>query len=135
MQKRDVAVLILRQAGKILLEKRGGTEKRFPNTWGLFGGGLEKNETALQAITREMQEELGYGLNNPRLLFTYPFTLPEYGEDGVVYVFEDEVDGASPLSLNQNWHSPDKILEGKDFEMHSVYRGIIAKAEKQSIII
>lgn len=39
---------------KILLEKR-----RDCDLWGLVGGGVKKRETPLQAITREVYEELG----------------------------------------------------------------------------
>ena len=40
--------------GKLLLEKR-----RDCNMWGLVGGGVKRRETALQAICREIYEELG----------------------------------------------------------------------------
>ena len=40
--------------GKLLLEKR-----RDSDTWGLVGGGVKKSETELQAIVREIWEELG----------------------------------------------------------------------------
>lgn len=39
---------------KILLEKRSDCD-----LWGLVGGGVKKQETPLQAITREVYEELG----------------------------------------------------------------------------
>lgn len=41
--------------GKLLLEKR-----RDSDTWGLVGGGVKNAETALQAIVREIHEELGW---------------------------------------------------------------------------
>lgn len=40
--------------GKILLEKRADCD-----LWGLVGGGVKRKETTLQAITREIWEELG----------------------------------------------------------------------------
>ncbi len=40
--------------GKLLLEKRSDCD-----LWGLVGGGIKRNETPLQAITREIWEELG----------------------------------------------------------------------------
>jgi len=39
--------------GRILLEKR-----RDSDVWGLIGGGVKKNETELQAMVREVREEL-----------------------------------------------------------------------------
>lgn len=40
--------------GKLLLEKRSDCD-----IWGLVGGGVKRKETPLQAITREIWEELG----------------------------------------------------------------------------
>ena len=40
--------------GKLLLEKRADCD-----LWGLIGGGVKRRETTLQAITREIWEELG----------------------------------------------------------------------------
>ncbi len=51
------ANVILTCRGKLLLERR-----RDSNTWGLVGGGVKKKETAQDAITREIQEELGLRL-------------------------------------------------------------------------
>lgn len=40
--------------GKLLLEKRSDCD-----LWGLVGGGVKRKETTLQAIAREIREELG----------------------------------------------------------------------------
>lgn len=40
--------------GKLLLEKR-----RDSNVWGLIGGGVKNHETEVQAMAREVREELG----------------------------------------------------------------------------
>lgn len=65
--------------GKLLLEKR-----RDSNTWGLVGGGVKKTETELQAIAREIYEELG--LRIPKEKFT---KLAVYGEPGRIAAFRD----------------------------------------------
>lgn len=65
--------------GKILLEKR-----RDCDIWGLIGGGVKKQETSLQAITREIYEELG--LRIPKDKFQ---KLAVYGEPGRIAAYQD----------------------------------------------
>lgn len=65
--------------GKILLEKR-----RDCDIWGLVGGGVKKQETPLQAITREIYEELG--LRIPKEKFQ---KLAVYGEPGRIAAYQD----------------------------------------------
>ena len=70
---------IITCSGKILLEKR-----RDSDTWGLVGGGVKKQETELQAITREIYEELG--LRIPKEQFR---KLAVYGEPGRIAAYQD----------------------------------------------
>ena len=65
--------------GKLLLEKR-----RDSNTWGLVGGGVKKSETELQAIVREIYEELGLRIKPQQLR-----KLSVYGEPGRIAAFRD----------------------------------------------
>ena len=65
--------------GKLLLEKR-----RDSDTWGLIGGGVKKHETELQAIAREIHEELG--LRIPPEKFR---KLGVYGEPGRIAAYQD----------------------------------------------
>lgn len=65
--------------GKILLEKR-----RDCDIWGLVGGGVKKQETSLQAITREIYEELGLCISSERLT-----KLRVYGEPGRIAAYQD----------------------------------------------
>lgn len=65
--------------GKLLLEKR-----RDSDTWGLVGGGVKKYETELQAIAREVYEELG--LRIPKERFQ---KLAVYGEPGRIAAYRD----------------------------------------------
>ena len=73
------ANVILTCNGKLLLEKR-----RDSDTWGLVGGGVKDSETELQAIVREVWEELG--LRIPRERFQ---KLGVYGEPGRIAAFRD----------------------------------------------
>lgn len=65
--------------GQLLLEKR-----RDSDTWGLVGGGVKKTETELQAIVREIYEELG--LRIPKEKFR---KLAVYGEPGRIAAYQD----------------------------------------------
>ena len=70
---------IITCGGKILLEKR-----RDCDMWGLVGGGVKKQETPLQAIVREIYEELG--LRIPKDRFE---KLGVYGEPGRIAAYQD----------------------------------------------
>ncbi len=65
--------------GKLLLEKR-----RDCDMWGLVGGGVKKQETTLQAITREIYEELGLRIAGEKLR-----KLGVYGEPGRIAAYRD----------------------------------------------
>jgi len=65
--------------GKLLLEKR-----RDSDTWGLVGGGVKKQESELQAITREIYEELGLRVPKDQLK-----KLAVYGEPGRIAAYRD----------------------------------------------
>ena len=65
--------------GKLLLEKR-----RDSDTWGLIGGGVKKSETPLQAIVREVYEEIGLRVRPDRFE-----KLAVYGEPGRIAAFCD----------------------------------------------
>lgn len=65
--------------GKLLLEKR-----RDSDTWGLVGGGVKDHETELQAMVREVYEELGLRIPKDRFR-----RLGVYGEPGRIAAYCD----------------------------------------------
>lgn len=65
--------------GKLLLEKR-----RDCDLWGLVGGGVKKQETPLQAIAREIYEELGLRVSQDQFR-----KLGVYGEPGRIAAYRD----------------------------------------------
>ena len=65
--------------GKLLMERR-----RDSDTWGLVGGGVKRKETPLQAITREIREELGLRISQERFC-----KLAVYGEPGRIAAYQD----------------------------------------------
>lgn len=65
--------------GKLLLEKR-----RDSDLWGLVGGGVKKYETEVQAMAREVHEELGIRIPKERFR-----KLAVYGEPGRIAAYQD----------------------------------------------
>ena len=64
---------------KILLEKR-----RDSDTWGLVGGGVKKQEEPIEAMAREVWEELGLRLPKEQFI-----KLAVYGEPGRIAAYRD----------------------------------------------
>lgn len=73
------ANVIITCNGKLLLEKR-----RDCDIWGLVGGGVKKHETELQAITREVYEELGIRVSPAKFE-----RLAVYGDPGRIAAYQD----------------------------------------------
>ena len=97
------ANVILTCKGKLLLEKR-----RDSDTWGLVGGGVKNYEEPIDAIAREVREELGVRI--PKEKFR---KIAVYGEPGrvaaycdgsvwrmVVVVFELELDEEPNITIS-----------------------------------
>ena len=57
--KPAVALAMLQREGRWLLQLRDDIDTIiYPGHWGLFGGHLEPGETAIDAVHRELQEEI-----------------------------------------------------------------------------
>ncbi len=66
---REVAVIIVNEEGKMLLEKRAPTKKQSPNKWALCAGHIEAGDIPENAIVREMKEEIGVDVSIDKLEF------------------------------------------------------------------
>ena len=75
--------VIITWQGKILLERR-----RDSDTWGLIGGGVKKREQPIDAIAREVWEELGLRIPKERFVkrkvYDEPARIAAY-QDGSVW--------------------------------------------------
>lgn len=68
-------ILIERNDGKMLFQLRDNNPNiRNCNCWSLFGGGINKNETPIEAAIRELKEELGINIKREQLYLwaTFP---------------------------------------------------------------
>lgn len=55
----DVVAGALVRSGRVLLAHRSPLREWYPDVWDLPGGHVEEGESELQALAREVQEELG----------------------------------------------------------------------------
>jgi ADP-ribose pyrophosphatase YjhB (NUDIX family) len=61
-----VKALILDKSERVLL-----VQMSYQDGWALPGGGVKKNETSIQALGREIREELGLNITDANILATF----------------------------------------------------------------
>ena len=91
---KNVCAVIVDNDNKILLLKRGKGAPWMPNKWSLVGGRIDKDETAQQAVEREILEETGLEIKK----FTKSFTIERHA-DSIEHVFACRYDG-EPTDIN-----------------------------------
>ncbi len=81
--KAEVALAVLERDDCWLLQLRDDDEKIvYPGQWGLFGGHLEPGERPADAVTRELNEEIGWNPPGPlRHWFSHD------GGDRIAHIF------------------------------------------------
>lgn len=87
MTKHKVVIIgFFDEYGKVLLNRRADASAEM---WELIGGGIEEDETPLEAIRREVNEEIGYPLDlkSDRLKLEQEFELNEDGFSAEVHYF------------------------------------------------
>ncbi len=104
---------------RLLLEKR-----RDSDLWGLVGGGVKKNETELQAMVREIREELGIRIPPERFE-----KLRVYGEPGRIAAYCDGsiwrmVIVVYKLELTEE---PDMVISGESRDLRFFTRKEVRK--------
>lgn len=74
------AAVIVLDDGRYLLQLRDNKEGVFfPGHWGLFGGGVEEGEQPVDALRRELKEELGLTVDELQPLTRFEFDLTPMG--------------------------------------------------------
>jgi len=103
--------LVLNAAGEVLL-----VEHTYTPGWHLPGGGVERGETAEDAVVRELIEEAGVrALGRPRLLALYSNHHNHRGDHVAVYrvdLWEPCEPKAWGEILNRGWFPPDRLPDG-----------------------
>lgn len=75
------AVVMLDEAGRVLLLRRGSTAPWMPGHWNLPGGMADPGETPEETAVREAQEEIGLTPHDLRLIHV------DHGVHGRTYIF------------------------------------------------
>lgn len=82
-----VGCLVLSQNGQIVLQQRDDDCHSFPGRLATFGGGIEPGETPVQALIRELKEELGAELKPTDIVSLGVLTEGETNHSELVYVY------------------------------------------------
>ncbi|MBI5198763.1 MAG: NUDIX domain-containing protein [Nitrospirae bacterium] len=78
---RVVHVLVFNKKGEVLLQKRAMDKDVAPGKWDTsVGGHVNPGEKLLEAVNREMKEELGITICEPEFLYTYIHSNPYESE-------------------------------------------------------
>lgn len=60
---KGVSAILINSNGEVLLQQRDDNPQiRYPAHWALFGGSIEEGESAVEAVAREVKEEINYDL-------------------------------------------------------------------------
>lgn len=80
-----VAAILVTPDRRFLMQRRDEIPQIwYPGAWGLFGGGIEAGETELEALTRELKEEIDLDLVEASFFTRFHF---EFGFAGLGPVF------------------------------------------------
>ena len=116
-----VALAMLKREGRWLLQLRDDDDSIiYPGHWGLFGGHLERGETPIEAVIRELDEEIRWTPRNPLRHW--------FSDDNgtrMVHVFRGSLD--VPIDAL-------KLLEGQDLRLTSLEEmrnGLVWSERKQ----
>ena len=105
----DVAVSVIEYKNKILITKR--LNKNFlPGLWEFPGGKIEKNETAIQTIVREVKEETNLTVSNPIFLGNIKHKYSHFGVNISLFISFPKSIKSLNLSQEYRWIRMKDIL-------------------------
>tara|TARA_R110000824_G_scaffold122742_4_gene280146 strand:- start:1205 stop:1591 length:387 start_codon:yes stop_codon:yes gene_type:complete len=97
--------VIFDKEGRVLIALRPKEDRWMPAKWALVGGKLNKGESPIEAVIREVEEETTLKINNP-----VEFYISKNGE--VVYFFVRDYEGTVSLDFEHDdyaWVYPENL--------------------------
>jgi 8-oxo-dGTP diphosphatase len=107
---RTTAILVFNQLGLVLLQKRDDIPTiREPGKWDVWGGHCEEEETFEACAIRELHEEIGVEIADPRALKLLMRRSTDTQEEWVFVYFYD-ADGIPPVYEGERaeWFAPEE---------------------------
>lgn len=110
-------VVFVNPKGEVLLQLRDDIPTiRFPNHWGIIGGGVEEGESIEQALRREAMEEINEELGEVYYWGVYKSIPMRPLADLNLHIYVAALDKpAESLALTEGqcvrWHRPEDALE------------------------
>ena len=92
--------LLLNEKGELLLVRRTETAPTRPNGWDIPGGSVEADETPLQAVTREIKEEIGVSILPGQLTLMYASTNYYNHTHGIRFIFVGKLPESQEVKLS-----------------------------------
>lgn len=87
MKNRLIVSAVIKNGNKILLGRKPEGKGPYPDTWHIPGGGVNANESAEEAILREIKEETGLRVDNLVKVAWDTDTEPDKNGEEMYYFF------------------------------------------------
>lgn len=99
----QVVIALLRQGDRWFLQRRDPGQPVLPELWEFPGGKVEAGEAPVEALRRELREEVAVTLREARLL-------PGWEAGGALTPFLVSVEGLPETALAWGWFTPREAL-------------------------
>jgi 8-oxo-dGTP diphosphatase len=109
-RQRTTAILVFNKVGHVLLQKRNNIPTiQEPGKWDVWGGHCEEGETPEACAIRELREEIGVEIADPRAL-KFLMTRPVDGQEESVFAYFFDADGTPPVYEGERaeWFAPEE---------------------------